>query len=88
MPKLCFHSPHALQSPESSHKPLVVRIIRNGHSWPLLVAAAHKKFMFVATNYLCKWVEAEAYANIKDRRFQVCLEKHPLSVQNSANDCS
>ena len=76
MPKLCFHSPHALQSPESSHKPLVVRIIRNGHSWPLLVAAAHKKFMFVATNYLCKWVEAEAYANIKDKYVSMFVWKN------------
>ena len=34
---------------------------------PLLVAATQKKFLIVATNYFSKWVEAEAYANIKDK---------------------
>lgn len=34
---------------------------------PLLVADAQKKFMFIATDYFNKWVEAETYANIKDK---------------------
>ncbi|RVW91290.1 hypothetical protein CK203_035429 [Vitis vinifera] len=34
---------------------------------PLPTAAAQKKFMLVATNYFSKWVEVEAYANIKDK---------------------
>ena len=33
----------------------------------LSVVAAQKKFLFVATDYFSKWVEAEAYANIKDK---------------------
>ena len=34
---------------------------------PLLVAATQKKFLLMATDYFNKWVEAEAYANIKDK---------------------
>ena len=32
---------------------------------PLPVADAQKKFLFVAIDHFRKWVEAEAYANIK-----------------------
>ena len=33
----------------------------------LSAATAQKKFLLVATNYFSKWVEVEAYANIKDK---------------------
>ena len=34
---------------------------------PLPTTAAQKKFLLVATDYFRKWVEAEAYASIKDK---------------------
>ena len=34
---------------------------------PLPVATAQMKFLLVATDYFSKWVEVEAYANIKDK---------------------
>ena len=34
---------------------------------PLPAAAAQKKFLLVVTDYFSKWVEAEAYASIKDK---------------------
>lgn len=34
---------------------------------PLLTDITQKKLLLVATDYFSKWVEAEAYANIKDK---------------------
>ena len=34
---------------------------------PLPAAVAQKKFLFVATDYFSKWVEAKVYASIKDK---------------------
>lgn len=34
---------------------------------PLPIAATQKKFLLVATDYFSKWVEVEAYANIKGK---------------------
>ena len=34
---------------------------------PVPIAAVQKKFLLVATYYFNKWVEAEAYASIKDK---------------------
>ena len=32
----------------------------------LPIGATQKKFLLIATDYFSKWVEVEAYANIKD----------------------
>ena len=34
---------------------------------PFPITVTQKKFLLVATNYFDKWVEVEAYANIKDK---------------------
>ena len=34
---------------------------------PLPIVATQKKFLLIATDYFSKWVEAEAYASIKDK---------------------
>lgn len=34
---------------------------------PLLTDITQKKLLLVATDYFSKWVEVEAYANIKDK---------------------
>nr|CAN82409.1 hypothetical protein VITISV_023301 [Vitis vinifera] len=51
---------------------------------PLPAAPAQKKFLLVATDYFNKWVEAEAYASIKDKDVTkfvwkniICLEELP-----------
>ncbi|RVW82262.1 Retrovirus-related Pol polyprotein from transposon 17.6 [Vitis vinifera] len=44
-----------------------VQKLGHGHSGTLPAAPAQKKFLLVATDYFSKWVEAEAYASIKDK---------------------
>ena len=34
---------------------------------PLPVVVAQKKFLLVAIDYFSKWLDAEAYASIKDK---------------------
>ena len=34
---------------------------------PLPIALAQKKLLLVATDYFSKWIEAEAFASIKDK---------------------
>ena len=43
---------------------------------PLPVVAAHKKFLCVVTDYFNKWVEVEAYANIKDKDVSMFVWKN------------
>ena len=35
--------------------------------WPLPTTPAQKKLLLVATDYFSKWIEAEAFASIKDK---------------------
>ena len=39
----------------------------DGHRGTLPTSTAQKKFLLVAIDYFSKWVEAEAYASIKDK---------------------
>ncbi|RVX03586.1 hypothetical protein CK203_027892 [Vitis vinifera] len=55
---------------------------------PLLVVVAQKKFLLVATDYFSKWVEAEDYANIKDKDVSKFVwKKHHVSVRSPMSDC-
>ncbi|RVX12436.1 hypothetical protein CK203_011820 [Vitis vinifera] len=46
---------------------MALRTMGHGHSGTSPTAPAQKKFLLVATDYFSKWVEAEAYASIKDK---------------------
>ncbi|RVW23209.1 hypothetical protein CK203_099551 [Vitis vinifera] len=53
---------------EAKDKCMVRYLVQgDGHSWPITRRSCIEKFLLVATDYFRKWVEAEAYANIKDR---------------------
>ena len=43
---------------------------------PLPIAAAQKDFLPVATDYFNKWVEAKAYASIKDKDVSKFIRKN------------
>ncbi|RVW90531.1 Transposon Ty3-G Gag-Pol polyprotein [Vitis vinifera] len=55
---------------------------------PLPTAPAQKKFLFVATDYFSKWVEAEAYASIKDKDFDSIAFRNFCSELNIRNSYS
>ncbi|RVW70451.1 Pol polyprotein [Vitis vinifera] len=46
---------------------MALRAVGHGHSGTLPAAPTQKKFLLIATDYFSKWVEAEAYASIKDK---------------------
>ncbi|RVW67702.1 hypothetical protein CK203_063383 [Vitis vinifera] len=48
-------------------KSMAFRAMGHGHYGTPPAAPAQKKFLLVATDYFSKWVEAEAYASIKDK---------------------
>ncbi|WJZ96115.1 hypothetical protein VitviT2T_014835 [Vitis vinifera] len=50
-----------------SQGPLTLRTVGHGHSRTPTSRSCPEKFLLVATDYFSKWVEAEAYASIKDK---------------------
>ena len=62
MSKACPHTACAVGDVKTNFAQWGMDIVR-----PLPAAAAQKKFLLVAMDYFSKWVEAEAYASIKDK---------------------
>ncbi|RVW67554.1 Pol polyprotein [Vitis vinifera] len=50
-----------------SLRPMALCAVGHGHSGTPPSSACPEKFLLVATDYFSKWVEAEAYASIKDK---------------------
>ncbi|RVX11729.1 Pol polyprotein [Vitis vinifera] len=67
MSKICSHSTYAISSIEIGLSPWPFAQWGMDIVGPLPAAPAQKKFLLVATDYFSKWVEAEAYASIKDK---------------------
>ncbi|RVW14318.1 hypothetical protein CK203_099091 [Vitis vinifera] len=67
MSKACPHTTCVVGDIETNFRPLALRAVGHGHSGTPPTAPAQKKFLLVATDYFSKWVEAEAYASIKDK---------------------
>ncbi|RVX19896.1 hypothetical protein CK203_005312 [Vitis vinifera] len=67
MSKIRSHSTYAISSIKSVSGPWPFAQWGMDIVGPLPAAPAQKKFLLVATDYFSKWVEAEAYASIKDK---------------------
>ena len=67
MSKACPHTACAVGDFKTNFWPLALRAVGHGHSRTPTAVVAQKKFLFVATDYFSKWVEAKAYASIKDK---------------------
>ncbi|RVW58548.1 Gag-Pol polyprotein [Vitis vinifera] len=61
------HTTYSVKDAETNFRSLALRTVGHGHSRSLPTAPAQKRFLLVATDYFSKWVEAEAYASIKDK---------------------
>ncbi|RVW84731.1 hypothetical protein CK203_046660 [Vitis vinifera] len=67
MSKVCSHSTYAINNVKINLRPWPFAQWGMDIVGPLPAAPAQKKFLLVATDYFSKWVEAEAYASIKDK---------------------
>ncbi|RVW83019.1 hypothetical protein CK203_042508 [Vitis vinifera] len=79
---VCSHSTCAVSNVKVSLSPMALCAVGMDIVGPLPAAPAQKKFLLVATDYFSKWVEAEAYASIKDKDVtkNFCSE---LNIRNS-----
>nr|CAN82984.1 hypothetical protein VITISV_030339 [Vitis vinifera] len=64
---VCSHSTYAINNVKINLRTMALRTMGMDIVGPLPTAPAQKKFLLVATDYFSKWVEAEAYASIKDK---------------------
>ncbi|RVW84287.1 hypothetical protein CK203_036596 [Vitis vinifera] len=63
---VCSHSTYAVSNIEVNLRPMALCAMGHGHSGTPPAAPAQRNFS-CATDYFSKWVEAEAYASIKDK---------------------
>ncbi|RVW30441.1 hypothetical protein CK203_090815 [Vitis vinifera] len=59
--------------------PMAFRAVGHGHSGTPPSSTCPKKFLLVATDYFSKWVEAEAYASIKDKDH--CIQEFLFGIE-------
>ncbi|RVW60680.1 Gag-Pol polyprotein [Vitis vinifera] len=67
MSKVCSHSTYAVSNIEVNLRPMALCAMGHGHSGTPPSCTCPKEILLVATDYFSKWVEAEAYASIKDK---------------------
>ncbi|RVW52958.1 hypothetical protein CK203_072665 [Vitis vinifera] len=65
--RACSHSTYAVRDIEADLRPWPFAQWGMDIVGPLPAAPAQKKFLLVVTDYFSKWVEAEAYASIKEK---------------------
>ncbi|RVX00764.1 hypothetical protein CK203_026374 [Vitis vinifera] len=65
--KACPHTTCAVGDVETNFRPLALRAVGHGHSRTPTSRSRPEEILLVATDYFSKWVEAEAYASIKDK---------------------
>jgi hypothetical protein len=54
----------AIHASSSNSSIMAFAKVGNGSSWPIVIAQGNCKFAAVAVDYLTKWVEAKALANM------------------------
>ncbi|RVW76675.1 hypothetical protein CK203_047545 [Vitis vinifera] len=64
---VCSHSTYAINNVKINLRTMALRTMGHGHSGPSPSCTRPKEILLVATYYFSKWVEAEAYASIKDK---------------------
>ena len=78
MPKIRTNTKIATYEPDSYPIPMAFHEIGNGHYGQLLAAPKQQVYMLATTDYFTKWIEVEAFHQVRDREVKNFIWKNMI----------